>query len=130
MWFELQEKNFVKHSENLPQHLPEKFIGDNLSITDIAWRNWDLSIVGIAQSIFEIIGYRYRFSTERFIMPITVDEAAWATNGYFCCRCAILADSEQCAVIAASLLWHEVSAVIAAMLHVMQHEVIAPCDLK
>ena len=32
-------KNFVKHIENLPQHLSEKFIGVNLSITDIASRN-------------------------------------------------------------------------------------------
>ena len=71
MWFDLQEKNFVKHIENLSQRLSEKFIGDNLSITDIALRNWDLSIIGIAQSIFEIIDYRYRFSTERFIVPIT-----------------------------------------------------------
>ena len=30
------EKNYVKHIENLPQHLSEKFIGDNLSITVIA----------------------------------------------------------------------------------------------
>ena len=34
-----KKKNFVKHIENLPQHLSEKFIGDNLSITDIALRN-------------------------------------------------------------------------------------------
>ena len=27
------KKNFVKHIENLPQHLSEKFIGDNLSIS-------------------------------------------------------------------------------------------------
>ena len=67
----LKEKNFVKHIENLPQHLSEKFIGDNLSITDIALRNWDLSIIGIAQSVFEIIDYRYRFSTERFTALIT-----------------------------------------------------------
>ena len=33
--FDLQ-KNFVKHIENLPQHFLEKFIGDNLLITDIA----------------------------------------------------------------------------------------------
>ena len=66
-----KKKNFVKHTENLPQHLSEKFIGDNLSITDIALRNWDLSIIGIAQSIFEIIDYRYRFSVKRFIVPIT-----------------------------------------------------------
>ena len=33
------KKNFVKDIENLPQHLSEKFIGDNLSITDIALRN-------------------------------------------------------------------------------------------
>ena len=33
--FDLQ-KNFVKHIKNLPQHLSEKFIGDNLSIIDIA----------------------------------------------------------------------------------------------
>ena len=45
--FDLQ-KDFVKHIENLPQHLSEKFIGDNLSITDIALKNWDLSIIGIA----------------------------------------------------------------------------------
>ena len=30
--FDLQKKNFVKHSENLPRHLSEKFIGDNLSL--------------------------------------------------------------------------------------------------
>ena len=34
-----KKKSFVKHIENLPQHLSEKFIGDNLSITDIALRN-------------------------------------------------------------------------------------------
>ena len=34
-----KNKNFVKHTENLPQYLSEKFIGDNLSITDIALRN-------------------------------------------------------------------------------------------
>ena len=33
------EKNFVKTIENLAQHLSEKFIGDNLSITDIALKN-------------------------------------------------------------------------------------------
>ena len=33
------KKNLVKRIENLPQHLSEKFIGDNLSITDIALRN-------------------------------------------------------------------------------------------
>ena len=36
---DLQKKSFVKHIENLPQHLLEKFIGDNLSIIDIALRN-------------------------------------------------------------------------------------------
>ena len=30
-----KKKNVVKLIENLPQHLSEKFIGDNLSITDI-----------------------------------------------------------------------------------------------
>ena len=35
----LTKKNFVKHIENLPQHLSEKFIGDNLSMIDIALRN-------------------------------------------------------------------------------------------
>ena len=35
----LTKKNFVKHIENLPQHLSEKFIGDNSSIIDIALRN-------------------------------------------------------------------------------------------
>ena len=66
IWF-TKKKNFVKHIENLS----EKFIGDNLSITDIALRNWDLSIIGIAQGFFEVIDYRYRCSTERFIVPIT-----------------------------------------------------------
>ena len=33
------KKKFVNHIENLPQHLSEKFIGDNSSITDIALRN-------------------------------------------------------------------------------------------
>ena len=64
-------KNFFQHIENLSQHLPEKFIGDNLSITDIALKNLDLSIISIAQGFFEIIDYRYRFTTERFIVPIT-----------------------------------------------------------
>ena len=36
--FDLQ-KNFVKYIENLPQHLSEKFISDNLWIIDIALRN-------------------------------------------------------------------------------------------
>ena len=36
---DLQKKNFVKHIENLPQHLSEKFIGDNLSINNIALKN-------------------------------------------------------------------------------------------
>ena len=34
-----KKKKFVKHIENLPQHLLEKIVGDNLSITDIALRN-------------------------------------------------------------------------------------------
>ena len=33
------KKNFVKIIESLPQQLSEKFIGDNLSITDIALKN-------------------------------------------------------------------------------------------
>ena len=33
------KKNFVKRIENLSQHLSEKFIGDNLSIIDIALKN-------------------------------------------------------------------------------------------
>ena len=36
--FDLLE-NFVKHNANLPQHLSEKLISDNLPITDIALRN-------------------------------------------------------------------------------------------
>ena len=63
------KKNFVKHIENFPQHLSEKFIGDNLSITNIALGNRDLAIIGIAQGFFEIIDYR--FGAERFILPIT-----------------------------------------------------------
>ena len=34
-----KKKYFLKHIENLPHFLSEKFIGDNLSITDIASRN-------------------------------------------------------------------------------------------
>ena len=34
-----KKKKFVKDIENLPQHLSEKFIGDNSSITDIVLRN-------------------------------------------------------------------------------------------
>ena len=30
-------------------------MGDNLSITDIALKNWDLSIIGVAQGFFEVI---------------------------------------------------------------------------
>ena len=33
------KKNFDKVIENSPQHLSEKFISDNLSITDIALKN-------------------------------------------------------------------------------------------
>ena len=33
------KKNFVKRIENLSQHLSEKFICDNLSITHIALKN-------------------------------------------------------------------------------------------
>ena len=66
------KNNFVKHVENLPQHLSEKCVGDNSSITDIAFRNRDLSIIGIAQSFFEIIDYRYRFIAKRFIVPFTM----------------------------------------------------------
>ena len=65
------QKYFVKRFENLPQHLSEKFIGDNLSITDIALKNCYLSIIGIAQDCSEVIDYRYRFSAKRFIVPIT-----------------------------------------------------------
>ena len=54
-----RKKKFVQHSESLPQRLSKKFIGDNLSITDIALRNWDLAIIDIAQSIFEVIDYCY-----------------------------------------------------------------------
>ena len=67
--FALRKKNFVKHIENLPQQLSGKFIGNNLSITDIALKK--LRFIGIAQGFFEVIDYRYRFSTERFIVPIT-----------------------------------------------------------
>ena len=34
----------------------------NLSIIDIASRNLDLSIIGIAQGFFEVIDYRHHFS--------------------------------------------------------------------
>ena len=34
-----KKKKFVKHIENLPQHSSEKFIGNNLSITDIALKS-------------------------------------------------------------------------------------------
>ena len=73
-----KKKNFVEHNENLPQHLSEKFIADDLSITNIALRNWDLSIIGIAQNgiaHFWNCRYRYRCSTKRFIVPITGRDA-------------------------------------------------------
>ena len=57
--FDSQKKIVVKLIENLPQQLSEKLIGDNLSI------------IGISLGFFEIIDYRHRFSTERFIVPIT-----------------------------------------------------------
>ena len=53
------QKHFVKHVKNLSQHLSEKFIGDNLSITDIALKHYDLSIIGIAQGFFEVIDYGF-----------------------------------------------------------------------
>ena len=65
------KNNFVKHIENSPKHLSEKFIGDNLSITDIALKISDLSINGIAQGVFEVIDYRYPFGGARFIVVIT-----------------------------------------------------------
>ena len=46
----------IKKFRQTHQKFAEKFIGDNLSITYIALRNWDLSIsIGIALSFFEII---------------------------------------------------------------------------
>ena len=66
------KKNFVKHIKNLPQHLSEKFIGDNLLSTDIALKK--LRFIGIALDFFEVIDYRYRCSTKRFIVPITGDD--------------------------------------------------------
>ena len=65
------KKNFVNHIKNLPLHLSEKFIGQNLSIIDIALKKLDLSIAVIAHGFFVIIDHGYCFSTERFIVPIT-----------------------------------------------------------
>ena len=65
--FDLQKKLRQTHRK-----FTATFISDNLSITDIALKNQDLSIIGIAQNFIEIIDYRYRFSTERFIVPINV----------------------------------------------------------
>ena len=48
------KKNVVKRIKNLPQHLSEKFIGDNLSITDIALKNWNLPIIGIAKGFLKL----------------------------------------------------------------------------
>ena len=67
----LTKKNFVKHIENLPPHSSKKIVRDSLSITNIASKNYELSIIGIAQGFFEVIDYRYRFSTKGFIVPIT-----------------------------------------------------------
>ena len=55
----------------LQQLLLEKFIGNNLSITDIALKNWDLWTMGLAQGCYEVIDYRYRLGTERFIVAIS-----------------------------------------------------------
>ena len=52
------------------EHLSKKFISNNLLIIDIALRNQDLSIIGIAQGFLDIIDCCYRFSIERFIVPI------------------------------------------------------------
>ena len=50
----IYKKIFVKHIKNLPQHLSKKFIGDSSSITDIALRNRDLSIIRIAQGFVKL----------------------------------------------------------------------------
>ena len=49
------KKNFIKRIKNLLQHLSEKFIDDNSLIADIALKNWDLSISGIAKGFSEVI---------------------------------------------------------------------------
>ena len=51
-----KKNNFVKHIENLPQHLSEKFIGNNSSTTDIALRSLDISInyIDIAQDFLKL----------------------------------------------------------------------------
>ena len=63
-----KKKNFVKHFENLPPHQSEKFIGDNLLITDIALRYWDLSIIGISFRAFlklSVIVVAYEYASRR-----------------------------------------------------------------
>ena len=44
-------KNFVKHTENLPQHLSEKCIGNNSLVIDIAKK---LRFIGIAQGFLKL----------------------------------------------------------------------------
>ena len=54
--------------ENLPQHLSEKFIDYPISLGKI--EIYQLSVSPRAFLKLSVI-YRYRFSSERFIVPIT-----------------------------------------------------------
>ena len=64
------KKNFVKHLKNLPQRLSE-----NLSATTyrlpISHHEVKIYRLAVSPRAFSIIDYRYRFSTEKFIVPIT-----------------------------------------------------------
>ena len=50
--FDLQEKNCVKHIENFPQHLSEKFIRDNLSITDVSLQEIEIYRLSVSPRAF------------------------------------------------------------------------------
>ena len=61
--------NFVRRIENLPQHLSEKFICDNLSIIDIIIRNLDLLVLPRAFLKLSIIVIA--LAQKGLLMPIT-----------------------------------------------------------
>ena len=70
----LTKNNFVKHIENIPQHL---------SAIRYRYRFRKLRFINYRyrQEFFEAIDYyRYRFSTKGFIVPITGNDVVVARN--------------------------------------------------
>ena len=61
------KKKLVKHIENLPQHSSEKFVNYRYRFKKLRFIDYRYHL-----EFFEISGYCYFFSTEKFIVPITV----------------------------------------------------------